>query len=93
IDLEPPERRIGLAAHDFQMAMGAPEVVLSRSARAGDAPAVPSRWLQRMLTFIGKNQAASLVRRGDGLIAWARALDAGPKRDFAPRPQPTPSLA
>src|SRR5690606_8859411 len=25
IDLEPPERRIGLAAHDFQMAMGAPK--------------------------------------------------------------------
>ncbi|WP_292134796.1 double-strand break repair protein AddB, partial [Mesorhizobium sp.] len=29
IDLEPPERRIGLAAHDFQMAMGAGKVVLS----------------------------------------------------------------
>ncbi len=24
ISLEPPERRIGLAAHDFQMAMGGP---------------------------------------------------------------------
>ncbi|MFC6491314.1 double-strand break repair protein AddB, partial [Nitratireductor sp. GCM10026969] len=45
--LEPPERRIGLAAHDFMMAMGAPEIVLSRSARTGDAPAVASRWLQR----------------------------------------------
>ncbi|TIW77534.1 MAG: double-strand break repair protein AddB, partial [Mesorhizobium sp.] len=54
IDLEPPERRIGLAAHDFQMAMGAAEVLLTRSARSGDAPAVPSRWLQRILTFISK---------------------------------------
>ncbi|WP_367249232.1 hypothetical protein, partial [Pseudomonas sp. SB113] len=54
IDLEPPERRIGQAAHDFQMAMGAKNVVLARSARSGDAPAVASRWLQRLLTFIGK---------------------------------------
>ncbi|TPK13174.1 double-strand break repair protein AddB [Mesorhizobium sp. B2-5-7] len=93
IDLEPPERRIGLAAHDFQMAMGARHVVLARSARAGDAPAVPSRWLQRLLTFIGNDQAAALRRRGDELLAWARALDTGPKRDFAPRPQPKPPLS
>ncbi|MBZ9873614.1 double-strand break repair protein AddB [Mesorhizobium sp. BR1-1-9] len=93
IDLEPPERRIGLAAHDFQMAMGAAKVVLSRSARAGDAPAVPSRWLQRILTYIGKDQAARLAERGEELIAWARALDTSPRRDFAPRPQPKPPVA
>ncbi|TIS60141.1 double-strand break repair protein AddB [Mesorhizobium sp.] len=92
IDLEPPERRIGLAAHDFQMAMGAKKVVLTRSARSGDAPAVPSRWLQRILTFIGKEHTAVLRRRGDELLAWARALDAGEKQDFAPRPQPKPPL-
>ncbi|TIP48157.1 double-strand break repair protein AddB [Mesorhizobium sp.] len=93
IDLEPPERRIGLAAHDFQMAMGAKKVVLARSARSGDAPAVPSRWLQRLLTFIGTDHAAVLRRRGDEFLSWARALDAGERRDFAPRPQPKPPLA
>ncbi|RUU06779.1 double-strand break repair protein AddB, partial [Mesorhizobium sp. USDA-HM6] len=92
IDLEPPERRIGLAAHDFQMAMGTEAVVLTRSARSGDAPAVPSRWLQRILTFIGKDQAAALSRRGDALLGWARALDAGDRKDFAARPQPKPPL-
>lgn len=92
IDLEPPERRIGLAAHDFQMAMGAPTVVLTRSARAGDAPAVASRWLQRLLTFVGREQAEPLRRRGNELLAWARGLDAGPKVDFASRPQPRPPL-
>ncbi|RWE34604.1 MAG: double-strand break repair protein AddB, partial [Mesorhizobium sp.] len=92
IDLEPPERRIGLAAHDFQMAMGARKVLLARSARAGDAPAVPSRWLQRLLTFIGNDQATALRQRGDELLAWARTLDTAPKRDFAPRPQPKPPL-
>lgn len=94
IDLEPPERRIGLAAHDFQMAMGAKKLVLTRSARSGDAPAVPSRWLQRILTFIGNDQAAALRRRGDMLLAWGRGLDAGgERRDFAPRPQPKPPAA
>lgn len=93
IDLEPPERRIGLAAHDFQMAMGAKKVVLTRSARAGDAPAVPSRWLQRILTFIGKDPAAVLRSRGDELLAWARTLDAGERKRFAPRPQPKPPLS
>ncbi|MER9949163.1 double-strand break repair protein AddB [Mesorhizobium sp. M0047] len=93
IDLEPAERRIGLAAHDFQMAMGAKKVLLARSARAGDAPAVPSRWLQRLLTFIGNDQAAALRRRGDELLTWARALDSGPRQDFAPRPQPKPPLS
>lgn len=92
IDLEPPERRIGLAAHDFQMAMGAKKVVLARSARSGDAPAVPSRWLQRILTFVGKDHTAALRQRGDELLAWARTLDAGEKENFAPRPQPKPPL-
>ncbi|MGX5848125.1 double-strand break repair protein AddB [Mesorhizobium sp. PL10] len=93
IDLEPPERRIGLAAHDFQMAMGAKKVMLTRSARAGDAPAVPSRWLQRILTFIGKDPATALRQRGDELLAWARTLDAGERQHFAPRPQPKPPLS
>ncbi len=93
IDLEPPERRIGLAAHDFQMAMGARTVVLSRAARSGDAPAVPSRWLQRLTTFIGKEAADGLRRRGEKLLTWGRGLDAGEKQGFAPRPKPTPPLA
>ncbi|WP_269933206.1 double-strand break repair protein AddB [Aminobacter sp. HY435] len=93
IDLEPPERRIGLAAHDFQMAMGAKNVVLSRSARSGDAPAVPSRWLQRLLTYAGPAHAAALRQRGARLLDWARALDAGPKSDFAARPEPKPPVA
>src|SRR5690606_18249953 len=54
LELEPPERRTGQAAHDFVMAMGAPKVVLTRAARAGDAPAIASRWLQRIKTFAGK---------------------------------------
>ena len=54
IALDPPERRIGLAAHDFWMAMGARRVVLTRSRRAGGAPAIASRWLQRLMTLAGE---------------------------------------
>lgn len=92
IDLEPPERRIGLAAHDFQMAMGAPNLVLARSARAGDSPAVPSRWLQRLLTFLGETQAAAMRARGGDLLAWARFLDEGERVPFEKRPEPKPPL-
>lgn len=92
IDLEPPERRIGLAAHDFQMAAGAPNLILTRAARSGDAPASPSRWLQRLLTFLGRDQADAMRRRGVELLSWSRALDKSERLDFAPRPEPKPPL-
>jgi ATP-dependent helicase/nuclease subunit B len=72
--------------------MGAKRVVLARSARSGDAPAVPSRWLQRILTFVGADHTAALRRRGDELLSWGRSLDAGEKKDFASRPEPKPPL-
>ena len=37
-----PERRIGLSAHDFQQAIGAKAVWLTRSLRSDDAETVPS---------------------------------------------------
>ena len=93
LDLEPPERRIGQAAHDFTMALGTERVILTRSARAGEAPAVPSRWLQRLMTFAGKEAVGTMQARGRQLLAWAGELDAGPPVKFAARPQPKPPLA
>ena len=89
MDLEPPERRIGLAAHDFMMAMGHERIVLARSARAGDAPATASRWLQRLLDLRRPRRKRQKMRvRGDDIVAWARGLDSGKPEKFAPRPQP-----
>ncbi|WP_066183603.1 double-strand break repair protein AddB [Hoeflea olei] len=90
IGLEPPERRIGQAAHDFEMAMGAPEVVLSRAFRSGKAPTVASRWLQRLLAVAGKEPAAAMRVRGAALLAHARGLDQGPSTPAAARPEPRP---
>ena len=92
LSLEPPERRIGQAAHDFAMAAGMPALVLSRSARAGDAPAVASRWLQRLGALAGKEASEATRARGRDLIAWSRDLASQPAMREAPRPRPTPPL-
>ncbi|WP_274423497.1 double-strand break repair protein AddB [Chelativorans sp. YIM 93263] len=92
MQLEPPERRIGLAAHDFMMALGATEVVLSRSARSESAPAVASRWLQRLTACAGTEEAEAMRVRGRRFVAWAHALESRPDVPFAQRPCPAPPL-
>lgn len=46
--LPSPERSVGLSAHDFVQAFSVGEVILTRAARSGSAPTIPSRWLQRL---------------------------------------------
>jgi ATP-dependent helicase/nuclease subunit B len=43
-----PERAMGIAAHDFMEAIGAPEVALTRATRREGVPTIPSRWLLRL---------------------------------------------
>jgi ATP-dependent helicase/nuclease subunit B len=93
LELEPPERRIGQAAHDFVTAMGGKNVVLTRSARSGDAPAVASRWLQRLTAFIGPGQARRLRERGAGYLHAARSLDGRELDADFERPRHAPPLA
>lgn len=90
IGLDPPERRIGLAAHDIQMGLGAPHVILSRSARVENAPAVASRWLQRLIAVIGSAQAENMRARGRRYLQWAEALDRRPDTPMVSRPAPRP---
>jgi len=90
VGLDPPERRIGLAAHDVQMGLGAPRVVLSRSARSKNAPTVASRWLQRLSAVIGDTETDRLRARGRRYLRWAAMLDAAPDRPLATRPAPKP---
>jgi ATP-dependent helicase/nuclease subunit B len=92
INLEPPERRTGLAAHDFQMAMGMDRVILTRAQRAANAPTVASRWLQRLETVLGKTATAELRMQGTKYLNWAREIDTGPDEDFVKRPEPKPPL-
>ncbi len=88
IGLEPPERRLGQHAHDFEMANGTRHLIYSRSARQGTAPAVASRWLQRLLALGGNDFAQSLRSRGAPYCRWAQTLDEGESQDMARRPEP-----
>lgn len=93
IGLEPPERRQGQAAHDFEMAMGNAEVLITRSERVGISPANASRLVQRLEAFIGKDHADVLRQKGEIWVTRARALDfAGPPQP-ALRPAPCPPAA
>lgn len=101
-----PERRIGLSAHDFQQAVGAPQVVLTRATRDAEAETVPSRWVNRVLNLIGGLPAQSgpdalnaMRARGQHWLEQATGLEADlsdvPQASCRrnPRPAPAPPLS
>lgn len=92
LTLDPPERRTGIAAHDFQLAMGMDKVIMSRALRASNAPSVPSRWLQRLEAVIGHDVAKQLRHRGTKYLTWARQLDHAQNIAFVAQPCPKPPL-
>ncbi len=92
LSLEPPERRVGLAAHDFTQALGAAEVWLTRANREDGEPRVASRWLQRLTAHAGETLADEMRTRGRTALLRARALDRPKESDRPKRPQPSPPL-
>ncbi|SDX41238.1 double-strand break repair protein AddB [Ruegeria halocynthiae] len=95
-----PERRIGLSAHDFQQAVGAPEVVLTRAIRSDDAETVPSRWVNRLTNLLqglpeqgGTDALAAMRARGRQWLDWAETLEQAPRIDAAHRPSPRPPVS
>jgi ATP-dependent helicase/nuclease subunit B len=88
--LEPPERMQGLAAHDFVQAMGNEQVIVACADRIGTSPALPSRLLQRLDAFAGKDAAEDWRARGRTWLEQARRLDAVEAVTPAARPVPNP---
>src|SRR6056300_308313 len=95
-----PEGRIGLSAHDFQQAIAAPEVWLTRPIRSDDAQTVPSRWLNRLTNLLqglpdqgGPEALQAAKNRGDRWLKLAAALEAPHQAAPAPRPSPRPPVA
>lgn len=90
--LPAPERRVGLAAHDFAQALAAPRVALVRTTKAEGAPTVPSRWLTRLDTVL------EAARRGEALApskpwrALYHALARPARYERAAPPAPRPPL-
>jgi ATP-dependent helicase/nuclease subunit B len=94
LGLPSPERRIGLSAHDFVQACGAPRVVLTRATRVEGTPTVPSRWLLRLDTLLAATgHPDGLIPGNREPLLWARMLDeAGPPLPVTP-PAPCPPVA
>ena len=90
-----PERQIGLSAHDYQQAVAAKEVVLTRSVRDAEAQTVPSRWINRLTNLMGgisDESAAALTamtQRGARWLAMAEQLET-PTQIVPPAPRPAP---
>jgi ATP-dependent helicase/nuclease subunit B len=86
-----------LAAHDFQQAIAAPKVILTRAIRNAEAETVPSRWLYRMTSLLdglrgdqnGDKALAEMRARGREWQLLAQALDK-PEKPIAPMTRPSP---
>jgi len=93
LGLPQPERRAGLAAHDFTQAFCAPRVVLTRACKQGGQPAAPSRWLARLDVLLA---AAGLALPSRPAWPWSRwALADAEAAPPAPpkRPEPRPPVS
>jgi ATP-dependent helicase/nuclease subunit B len=93
--LPAPERRIGLSAHDFQQAMGARQVVLTRALRADGQPTIPARWLLRLEAYlkllgIDQNLIAASGQSAPVWRGWRQRLDRAEMVQPIARPAPKP---
>lgn len=91
--LSSPDQRIGLSAHDFVQAFCANEVLMTRAKKIDGAPAVPSRWLQRLSIIsqaFGHNFEQDLkapyLEWGENLDIWDGQIEP------VQRPAPTPPV-
>jgi ATP-dependent helicase/nuclease subunit B len=79
------ESRIGLAAHDFASALGAPHVLITRARRGSGGPAVASRFWLRL-----KAMAGAQWRTADRYALLAQAIDRPTIHSPERRPAPVP---
>ena len=98
LGLPDPERRLGLAAHDFAEHASKSTVLLTRAKRTGADPVVASRWLWRLKTLIHAavakaEDADAMLAPAVDYLALARSLDHAPaKAKPVQPPQPAPPL-
>jgi ATP-dependent helicase/nuclease subunit B len=88
-----PERAIGIAAHDFAQALGAPAVALTRATRRDGVPTVPSRWLLRLDTVLRAVGLEGKLAPDPDIAAAAALHDQPASRRPSPTCLPCPPLA
>ncbi len=92
LGLPSPERRIGLAAHDFAQLTAAPAVMMTRAVRSGGKPAKPSRWIVRLKNILSGANALSAIDQTRPYEKLADALDEPQNSVWIKAPQPKPPL-
>ncbi len=91
-----PERRYGLAAHDFFELASNPNVYLTRSKRSDSGPTIASRWVWRLKTLlqgaVGEAGVEERLKTADHYLGFAQAMDFVSANDVerAEAPKPTP---
>ncbi len=88
--LDLPERRIGLAAHDFAQAMSSRRVMVSRAKKQDGVETVASRFLQRIAAVAPDAAWQAARERGARYLELGRALEQAEPVKAIERPAPTP---
>lgn len=82
------DRRIGQAAHDFMLAISAPNVLLTRSDKTDGTPTIPSRWWLRLEALLGK-----ALPTNTHYLEWAEKFSEAESVEPILPPKPTPPTA
>jgi ATP-dependent helicase/nuclease subunit B len=85
LGLPPVEQKLGLAAHDIWRLLEMPEVIFTRARRTGRAPAIPSRWWERLAALVPDTD------RSAHYAHWLEQLEHKPVNEFGHEPRPKPS--
>lgn len=89
-----PERRYGLAAHDFFELASNPTVYMTRSKRSDSGPTIASRWVWRLKTLlqgaVGEAGVKSRLGTADHYLTLAQKLDFVSAKDVTPAEAPKP---
>ena len=99
IGLSLPEKRFGLAAHDFSELATCSNVIITRSINSEGTPNVASRWLWRLQALmngaLGEN-STELLYSSNHYLEWSRGLDAVSLDEYndsqISKPTPSPKL-
>lgn len=88
LGFELPERRIGLAAHDFATLAASPHTILTRSLRSEGSPTVASRWIERLKQLTHGLGISHLLTSSRTYSSFAMRIDVP---DGMPTPEARPS--
>ncbi|MBY0501087.1 MAG: double-strand break repair protein AddB [Alphaproteobacteria bacterium] len=86
----PPERRIGLSAHDFGQAFSSSKVYLTRALKRDGTPTMACRWLERLEVYL---KAWNLeLPKESRVLEWAQGLDQSLHQKTLLPPFPSPPV-